>query len=55
VPAAPAPLVETPDVPVDPFTHPDAQRRFRVVTSVEELERALDAPWEKWAVFLHPE
>jgi superfamily I DNA/RNA helicase len=43
-------------VPVaDPFTHPDAQRRFRVVTSVEELERALDAPWDKWAVFLHPE
>jgi superfamily I DNA/RNA helicase len=39
----------------DPFTHPDAQRRFRVVTSVEELQRALDAPWEKWAVFLHPE
>lgn len=43
-------------IPVaDPFEHPDAQRRFRVVTSVEELERALDAPWDKWAVFLHPE
>jgi hypothetical protein len=41
--------------PLAPFTHPDAQRRFRVVTSVEELERALDAPWDKWAVFLHPE
>ena len=40
---------------VDPFEHPDAQRRFRVVTSVEELERALDAPWDKWTVFLHPE
>jgi superfamily I DNA/RNA helicase len=39
----------------DPFTHPDAQRRFRVMTSVEELERALDAPWDKWTVFLHPE
>ena len=38
----------------DPFTHPDAQRRFRVMTNAEELERALDAPWEKWAVFLHP-
>jgi superfamily I DNA/RNA helicase len=24
-------------------------------TSVEELERALDYPWEKWAVFLHPD
>ena len=39
----------------DPFTHPDAQRRFRVVTSVEELECALDSPWDKWAVFPHPE
>jgi hypothetical protein len=38
----------------DPFAHPDAQRRFRVLTNVEELERALDYPWEKWAVFLHP-
>ena len=51
--AKPEPV--TPGIPVDPFTHPDAQRRFRVVTSVEELERALDAPWEKWTVFLHPE
>jgi hypothetical protein len=50
-PAPPPPL----QTPSDPFTHPDAQRRFRVVTSVEELERALDAPWDKWAVFLHPE
>ncbi|MSQ28575.1 MAG: DNA helicase [Dehalococcoidia bacterium] len=41
-------------VGVDPFDHPDAQRRFRVVTNIEELERALDFPWEKWAVFLHP-
>ena len=38
-----------------PFDHPDAQRRFRVMTNVEELQRALDYPWEKWAVFLHPE
>ena len=38
----------------DPFAHPDAQRRFRVVTDVEELKRALDFPWEKWTVFLHP-
>jgi len=38
-----------------PFEHPDAQRRFRVMTNVEELERALDYPWEKWTVFLHPE
>lgn len=37
-----------------PFSHPDAQRRFRVMTSVEELQRALEYPWEKWTVFLHP-
>jgi mRNA-degrading endonuclease RelE of RelBE toxin-antitoxin system len=40
---------------VDPFEHPDAQRRFRVMTNVEELQQALDYPWEKWTVFLHPE
>ena len=51
---APPPRAIAPPQP-DAFTHPDAQRRFRVVTSVEELERALDAPWDKWAVFLHPE
>ena len=38
----------------DPFTHPDAQRRFRVMENVEELEQALDYPWDKWAIFLHP-
>jgi len=36
------------------FSHPDAQRRFRVMSNVEELERALEYPWEKWTVFLHP-
>lgn len=30
----------------DPFAHPDAQRRFRVMSDVEELERALNYPWE---------
>ncbi len=39
----------------NPFDHPDAQRRFRVMTNVEELQRALDFPWERWTVFLHPE
>src|ERR1017187_2999735 len=38
----------------DPFAHPDAQRRFRVMANVEELERALDYPWDKWTIFLHP-
>jgi len=50
----------TPKLPVraepgaDPFAHPDAQRRFRIVADADELARALDAPWEKWIVFLHP-
>ncbi|MQA00933.1 MAG: AAA family ATPase [Dehalococcoidia bacterium] len=38
----------------DPFAHPDAQRRFRLVANSEELQRALEYPWEKWTVFLHP-
>ena len=42
-------------VPANPFAHPDAQRRFRVMTNVEELQRALEFPWDKWSVFLHPE
>jgi hypothetical protein len=47
----PQPAVAT----ANPFDHPDAQRRFRVMANVEELQRALDFPWEKWTVFLHPE
>lgn len=42
------------DTAADPFTHPDAQRRFRVLDDIEELERALDYPWDQWAIFLHP-
>jgi AAA domain len=41
--------------PATPFEHPDALRRFRVMANVQELERALDFPWEKWTVFLHPD
>jgi hypothetical protein len=41
--------------PTNPFDHPDAQRRFRVMSNVDELERALAYPWDKWTVFLHPE
>ncbi len=50
----------TPDRPAhaaadaDPFAHPDAQRRFRLVEDADGLERALEFPWEKWTVFLHP-
>jgi mRNA-degrading endonuclease RelE of RelBE toxin-antitoxin system len=43
-----------PTIVDDPFAHPDARRRFRVMNNVEELERALEYPWEKWSVFLHP-
>jgi hypothetical protein len=50
-PRVPLPVVVT----GNPFDHPDAQRRFRAMANVEELERALDFPWEKWTVFLHPE
>jgi len=50
-PRVPAPAIAT----ANPFDHPDAQRRFRVMTNVAELQTALDYPWEKWTVFLHPE
>lgn len=39
---------------IDPFAHPDAQRRFRTMANIEELERAIEYPWGKWTVFLHP-
>ena len=48
-----------PSLPVavggDPFSHPDALRRFRVMNNVEELAEALEYPWERWTVFLHPD
>lgn len=47
-PPPPAPIE------ADPFTNPDAQRRFRLLTNSENLRQALDYPWDKWAVFLHP-
>jgi hypothetical protein len=50
-PRKPEPVAAT----TSPFDHPDAMRRFRVMTNVDELQRALDYPWEKWTVFLHPE
>lgn len=33
---------------------PNSQRRFAVVEDDEEMERMLEAPLEKWRVFLHP-
>ncbi len=50
----PAPSIEVASNS-DPFDHPDAQRRFKLFTDSDELEQALSFPWEKWAVFLHPE
>lgn len=50
-PRAPKPVA----LAMNPFDHPDAQRRFRVMTNIEELQRAFEFPWEKWTIFLHPE
>jgi superfamily I DNA/RNA helicase len=49
----PQPAVVTPEEE-DPFIHPDAQSRFRVMEDKESLEAALEFPWEKWTLFLHP-
>lgn len=46
--AVPAPAA------ADPFKHPDALRRIRLIADQEELEQALAFPWEQWGVFLHP-
>ena len=49
----PQPALPVP-VGADPFDHPDAMRRFRVMRDAEELAQALDYPWDRWSVFLHP-
>ena len=49
-PQLPHPVAPT----MNPLDHPDAQRRFRVMSNVEELQRALEFPWDRWSVFLHP-
>jgi superfamily I DNA/RNA helicase len=38
----------------DPFTHPDAQRRFWVASDEMVVAQALEKPWAEWLVFLHP-
>jgi len=43
-----------PPAVADPFAHPDALRRIKLIADQEELEQALTYPWEKWGVFLHP-
>lgn len=42
------------NVGVDPFTHPDAQRRFWVASDEQMVAQALGKPWAEWLVFLHP-
>ncbi|PKK92332.1 MAG: DNA helicase [Candidatus Wallbacteria bacterium HGW-Wallbacteria-1] len=38
----------------DPYEHPDTKRRIRTVENSDDLAMALDFPWEKWTIFLHP-
>lgn len=50
------PRALTPEMQVaNPLDHPDAQRTFRVMKNREELELALEYPWERWTTFLHPD
>ncbi|QJU58898.1 DEAD/DEAH box helicase [Sphingomonas sp. AP4-R1] len=37
-----------------PFAHPDTLRRVITIATSEDLQAALDFPWDKWSVFLHP-
>jgi len=37
-----------------PFAHPDTLRRIRAVDSADDLRHALEYPWDKWMVYLHP-
>ena len=49
------PIPPPPPATTNPLDHPDAQRRFRVMRNIEDLQRALEFPWDRWSVFLHPE
>lgn len=42
------------EAPQGGFEHPDTKRRIRQIDSAEDLRLALDFPWDKWSVFLHP-
>lgn len=52
--AATGRLPEPVTAPADPFEHPDTLRRVQTIASEEELRLALDFPWDKWSVYLHP-
>ncbi|HOU39553.1 MAG TPA: UvrD-helicase domain-containing protein, partial [Treponemataceae bacterium] len=50
------PRVRRPESPdKNPFVHPDAQRRFRMLDTPAELDQALNSPWDTWITFLHPD
>jgi hypothetical protein len=46
--------ISAPPPIADAYAHPDAQRRIRLIVDEEELRQALEYPWERWSVFLHP-
>jgi len=48
------PVVYKSKVGEEPLSHPDTLRRFRQVSSEQELKRALDSDWEQWLIYLHP-
>lgn len=47
------PHVDTTDL-ATALAHPDSRRRFHLLETADDLESILDAPMEKWRVFLHP-
>lgn len=49
-----SPELQVEPASADPYQHPDARRRFVAFENADELAAALDAPWDKWSVFLHP-
>ncbi|TKV80125.1 ATP-dependent helicase [Bradyrhizobium elkanii] len=49
----PRPVLQA-NIDADPFTHPDAQRRFWVASDEQMVAQALEKPWAEWLVFLHP-
>lgn len=52
--AATGQLPASEPIAADPFKHPDTLRRVRTIANEEEMRLALDFPWDKWSVFLHP-
>ena len=51
--SAPSREVDTRDLETA-LSHPDSRRRFATVDSQQDLASMLNAPLEKWRIFLHP-